>query len=156
MTCVQQLKPRILTSRKLMQGAAAVGLLITTGIVLLGVEPRPDSEIARGQKLYADHCASCHGSNLEGEPNWQSPKPNGRMPAPPHNETGHTWHHSDRDLLLITKKGLGAIVPGYMSDMPAFENVLSDAEIAQVLAYIKSRWPEKARSYQQERTRLKP
>ena len=108
------------------------------------------------KQLYAVHCASCHGTKLEGEPNWQSPKPNGRMPAPPHDATGHTWHHADRDLFVITKKGLSAIVPDYTSDMPAFESVLSDEEIAQILAYIKSTWPDEARRYQEERSRLKP
>lgn len=78
------------------------------------------------------------------------------MPAPPHDATGHTWHHADRDLFVITKKGLSAIVPDYTSDMPAFESVLSDEEIAQILAYIKSTWPDEARRYQEERSRLKP
>jgi hypothetical protein len=93
---------------------------------------------------------------LEGEPDWQSPKPNGRMPAPPHDASGHTWHHSDRELFLITKKGVAAVVPGYESDMPAFESALSDEEIAAILAYIKSTWPNEARRYQEERTRSNP
>jgi mono/diheme cytochrome c family protein len=126
------------------------------GFAFFYLRAPPKPEIARGQQLYAVHCASCHGTRLEGEPNWQSPKPSGRMPAPPHDATGHTWHHSDRDLLLITKKGLAAVVSGCMSDMPAFESVLSDDEIAQILAYIKSTWPDEARRYQEERSRLKP
>ena len=149
-------RSRMITTRELVLTAVGVGLLITAGLAWLGLQSRLGPEIVRGQKLYAAHCASCHGAKLEGEPNWQSPKPNGRMPAPPHDESGHTWHHSDRELLLITKKGLAAVVAGYTSDMPAFESVLSDDEIAQTLAYIKSRWPDQARRYQQERTRLKP
>jgi mono/diheme cytochrome c family protein len=138
--------------------AAAGAVVVTAGLAFFYLYPETlrTPEIAGGQKLYSAHCASCHGAKLEGEPNWQSPKPNGRMPAPPHDENGHTWHHSDRELLLITKKSLSAIVPGYTSDMPAFENVLSDDEIAQILAYIKSKWPDEARRYQQERTRLQP
>jgi mono/diheme cytochrome c family protein len=108
-------------------------------------------QIVQGRALYAIHCASCHGKKLEGEPDWQAPKPSGRMPAPPHDDSGHTWHHSDHELFLITKKGLTAIVPGYESDMPAFENVLSDEQIEAVLAFIKSTWPAKARRYQEER-----
>ena len=137
--------------------AAAAGVIATAilGCIIYLVWPqRP--EIVRGQRLYSVHCASCHGANLEGEPDWQSPKPTGRMPAPPHDETGHTWHHADRELLLITKKGLAAVVPGYSSDMPAFEEVLSDDEIEDIFAYIKSKWPTEARAYQKERTRLNP
>jgi mono/diheme cytochrome c family protein len=105
-------------------------------------DPRDAAKVALGQKLYAQHCASCHGANLEGQPNWRQRLPNGRMPAPPHDETGHTWHHPDRVLFGITKNGL---VPpyataDYQSDMPAFRDQLSDAEIWAVLAYLKTRW----------------
>ena len=72
----------------------------------------------------------------------------GRMPAPPHDRTGHTWHHSDRNLFVVTKGGVGAVVPGYESDMPAFEDVLSDDEIAAVLSFIKSTWPQRQREFQ--------
>ena len=109
-------------------------------------------QISRGRRLYAQHCASCHGAKLEGQANWQEPLPNGRMPAPPHDATGHTWHHSDRELLLITKKGMAAIVPGYQSDMPAFDGVLSDPDIEAVLAFIKENWPREARRHQADRT----
>ncbi|WP_375600364.1 c-type cytochrome [Devosia sp. Naph2] len=70
------------------------------------------------------------------------------MPAPPHDETGHSWHHSDQDLFTITKGGVGAVVPGYESDMPAFDAALTDEDIRAVLAYIKSTWPERAREFQ--------
>ena len=35
--------------------------------------------------------------------------------------------------------------PGYQSDMPAFADILTDAEIVTVLSYIKSTWPLKLR-----------
>lgn len=111
------------------------------------------AQVALGARLYAERCASCHGAKLEGQPNWQEPLSNGRMPAPPHDASGHTWHHSDAELLTITKKGLAAVVPGYESDMPAFEGTLSDEEIRAVLAFIKSTWPKTEREYQQARTR---
>ena len=47
---------------------------------------------------------------------------------------------------------MSAIVPGYESDMPAFEGILSDDEIVAVLAYIKSTWPERERGFQAEVT----
>lgn len=121
------------------------------GVTFLG-ERVTHEQIALGQEVYATNCASCHGANLEGQPDWKRRLPNGRMPAPPHDETGHTWHHADRQLFTITKRGVGAIVPGYASDMPAFEGVLSDAEIAAVLAYVKSTWPERQRTFQAQVT----
>jgi mono/diheme cytochrome c family protein len=88
------------------------------------------------------HCAACHGVKLEGQPDWRRRLPNGRLPAPPHDESGHTWHHPDSVLFGITKNGLlPPYAPtGYESDMPAFGDKLADEEIWAVLAYIKSRW----------------
>lgn len=107
------------------------------------VDPADARQVALGAKLYAQHCAACHGARLEGQPNWRSPLPTGRMPAPPHDESGHTWHHTDEVLFGITKEGLvpGKYAPpGYTSDMPGFGSVLSDDEIRAVLAYIQSHW----------------
>jgi mono/diheme cytochrome c family protein len=103
-------------------------------------ESKPD--LALGQKLYAQHCGACHGMKLEGQPDWQRRMANGRMPAPPHDESGHTWHHPDEVLFGITKHGLVPpyAPPGYPSDMPAFAGTLSDSEIRAVLAYIASHW----------------
>jgi S-disulfanyl-L-cysteine oxidoreductase SoxD len=116
-------------------------------------DPGNPEQVARGKAVYAQHCAACHGPRLEGQPNWQDKLPTGRMPAPPHDASGHTWHHPDSILFGITKQGL---VPGkyappnYQSDMPAFEGQLSDEEIWAVLAYIKSSWPENIRAAQAE------
>lgn len=100
------------------------------------------AQVALGQKVYAQHCAVCHGAKLEGQPNWRTKLPSGRMPAPPHDDSGHTWHHPDEVLFGITKHGL---VPpyapaSYESDMPGFAGKLSDQEIRAVLAYISSHW----------------
>jgi mono/diheme cytochrome c family protein len=101
------------------------------------------SEVARGRVVFDARCASCHGENLEGQPNWRARKPDGRLPAPPHDASGHTWHHPDEVLFAIAKYGL---VPPYApkdypSDMPAFGSVLPDADIRAALAYIESTWP---------------
>jgi mono/diheme cytochrome c family protein len=107
----------------------------------LRIDPTDRQQIAVGAKVYSQHCAVCHGTRLEGQPNWRERLPSGRMPAPPHDETGHTWHHTDAVLFGITKHGLaGYAPPGYESDMPAFAGVLSDGEIQAVLAYIESHW----------------
>ncbi|GGK54791.1 c-type cytochrome [Salinarimonas ramus] len=136
-----------------MAGLALAGAAITWAFAPSGGS---DVRIAEGRALYAEHCAACHGANLEGQPNWKERLPSGRLPAPPHDETGHTWHHSDRQLIAITKHGPGALVPGYESDMPGFAGVLTDAEIEAVLAYIKSTWPEREHAFQEQRTRADP
>ena len=92
---------------------------------VLPVSAQDDS--LAGERLYQENCASCHGANLEGQPDWRSRLPNGRLPAPPHDASGHTWHHTDRVLLDIVKRGTAAIVGnGYESDMPGFKEVLTD------------------------------
>lgn len=146
-----------------------VGLLAAAVLFLIGAivvaqwsgrkplaDPEDAEQVARGKPVYERLCASCHGAKLEGQPNWQEKLPTGRMPAPPHDALGHTWHHPDSVLFGITKHGL---VPGryappkYESDMPPFGAVLSDEEIWAVLAYIKSSWPREIRKAQQEMTR---
>ncbi|WP_295175626.1 cytochrome c [Shimia sp.] len=98
--------------------------------------------VSRGEMLYADNCASCHGADLQGEPNWRQPDADGRMPAPPHDESGHTWHHPDEALFRLTKLGTAAVVgQGYESNMLGFSETLSDQDILDVLGYIKSTWP---------------
>lgn len=114
----------------------------------------PDQQtLLEGQALYSTNCASCHGANLEGQPDWRRRLDTGRMPAPPHDASGHTWHHSYDDLFAITKGGVGAVVPGYESDMPAFAETLSDAEINAILDYIISTWPPRQRAFFDEVTR---
>ncbi|QQA41485.1 c-type cytochrome [Pelagovum pacificum] len=106
-----------------------------------------------GAALYQQNCASCHGAELEGQPDWRSPGPDGRLPAPPHDATGHTWHHGDDILFRITRDGTAAVVGGgFESDMPGFGDSLGDAKIRAILDYIKSTWPERERAYQRERT----
>ena len=114
---------------------------------LTKADPANAQQVAQGARIYGQHCASCHGARLEGQPNWQLKLPNGRMPAPPHDESGHTWHHPDQVLFGIIREGLvpGKYAPpGYESDMPAFAGKLGDEEIWAVLAFIKSHWKTKA------------
>lgn len=118
------------------------------------IDPADGALVALGEEVYAADCAACHGPELAGEANWRQRKADGRLPAPPHDETGHTWHHPDPQLFALTKYGPQALAGGsYQSDMPAYEGVLSDREIRAVLAYIKSRWPEEIRAQQAEITR---
>lgn len=106
-----------------------------------------------GESLYMDQCAACHGVDLEGEtPDWQVRDADGYLPAPPHDETGHTWHHPDQLLFDMTKFGIAeaANLPDYATRMPAYEGILEDEEIIAILSFIKSRWPAPVRQYQDD------
>ncbi len=109
--------------------------------------PEDTAIVQMGADIYADNCASCHGANLEGQPNWRSPGSDGKMPAPPHDQSGHTWHHSDEVLFGVTKLGTAAYLnlEGFESVMPVFEGILSDEEIISVLSFIKAQWPAEIR-----------
>jgi mono/diheme cytochrome c family protein len=148
---------------------SGVGILVAATVFLAGAiavalwnearspaNPDDAEQVAQGRTVYVRHCASCHGLKLEGQHDWREKLPTGRMPAPPHDASGHTWHHPDAVLFGITKNGL---IPGryappkYESDMPAFAGALSDEEIWAVLAYITSSWPPDIRKAQHEMTR---
>ena len=131
-----------------MKGLIALAAILASWAQAVAAEEGMD-----GAALYQQHCASCHGTELQGQPDWRSPGPDGRLPAPPHDATGHTWHHGDDILFRITRDGTAAVVGGgYESDMPGFGDSLRDAEIRAILDYIKSTWPERERAYQRERT----
>ena len=100
--------------------------------------------LMEGRGIYMAECAACHGARLEGQANWQTRRPDGRLPAPPHDAAGHTWHHPREQLAAIVKFGMVPpnAPPGYVSDMPAFGGKLSDAQINNVLAWIESQWPQ--------------
>ncbi len=142
-----------LTARVVVAATAAIAS------VLLGQQvARASDDLAQGAALYADHCASCHGAELEGAPDWRRRGADGLYPAPPHDETGHTWHHGDRLLFDYTKLGGEALlaargITDFESGMPGFGHLLTDDQIRDVLAFIKSSWPELIRSHQEDMTR---
>jgi mono/diheme cytochrome c family protein len=140
----------------LMIGAAGAAAAVAAAVLFIRpapatppayIDPADRAMVARGQAVYDKNCASCHGAGLEGQPDWRQRLPNGRLPAPPHDASGHTRHQPDQVLVDIVTYGLvpGKTAPdGYQSDMPAYGTTLDDADIVAVLAYIKSSWPAEA------------
>ena len=126
-----------------------VGLYVVFALARPTVANREAAQVDTGRRLYAAHCAACHGANLEGQANWRTRLANGRLPAPPHDASGHTWHHSDQVLLDITKKGPAAYPAGYGTDMPAYADKLTDEDMVAILAFVKSTWPAEIRDRQQ-------
>lgn len=134
-------------------GTVLVALWVATRSDAAGTlraDPDDAGQVALGRKVYDARCAACHGANLEGQPNWKQRGPDGKLPAPPHDASGHTWHHVEEQLFAVTKRGTAALVGGgYKTDMREFGSILSDAEIWAVLAYIKSTWPPEIRARNQ-------
>ncbi|PKP68849.1 MAG: cytochrome C [Alphaproteobacteria bacterium HGW-Alphaproteobacteria-4] len=114
------------------------------------------ADTVAGAALYQANCAACHGANLEGAEDWQTPGADGRLPPPPHDESGHTWHHGDMLLFNYTELGgaeaLARQGVAYDSGMPGFADTLTDAQIVDILAFIKSTWPERERQAQAARS----
>lgn len=103
------------------------------------------ARVAEGTAIYARECASCHGANLEGQPDWKTSLADGALPAPPHDSSGHTWHHPDELLMTIILNGGD---PQNNSKMPAFQGQLTREQVAAVLEFIKSTWGQTEREYQ--------
>jgi cytochrome c len=137
--------------------ALIVGLIITSLIIIviylslsaknaeakIVLLPGDLSVTKLGKTVYIENCASCHGAALEGQANWKQRDPDGYMPAPPHDVSGHTWHHPSSYLFLMTKYGIEKMIgEEYPNNMPAYKNELTDNEIIAVLSYIKSTWPK--------------
>lgn len=127
----------------------AVYLWRTLGILLClllsGCSMSDASETSEGQAVYAQYCASCHGVSGEGQTDWQTLNPDGSLRAPPHNDSGHTWHHPDADLLMVIQNG--------RNQMPAFRDTLTPAQQEAVLDYIKTFWSPDTLEVQADVTR---
>ncbi len=136
--------------QRLVWGMLALGVVLVLSAVIWSlsepavpiIDPFDAGMVALGRQVYDVQCASCHGANLEGEAYWRESSPDGVLKAPPHDETGHTWHHDDAYLVESIKLG-GPRLPADVgvSPMPAYDNILSDEEITAVLSFIKSQWP---------------
>lgn len=128
---------------------------VTGGAIWAGWAHGKRAELRQGARLYATHCASCHGARLEGQPDWQLHGEDGTLAAPPHDETGHTWHHDDAMLTDYIRRGGQAVLDGMgvpmTSGMPACGGFLPEDDIAAILAFIKSNWPAHIRTIQAER-----
>lgn len=104
----------------------------------------PD-RVAHGESLYTQSCTRCHGANLEGAPDWKRRLPDGSLPPPPHDSSGHTWHHPDSLLVSIIANGGD---PADNSKMPAYKEKFHDDQIMAILEFMKSKWGSQEREFQ--------
>jgi mono/diheme cytochrome c family protein len=125
-----------------------------TAVIRAALDP---NQVVRGRQVYIQNCARCHGQNAEGAPNWQQPDARGDLPPPPHDDSGHTWRHSDAQLAEIIRNGLrDRFNKTPELTMPPFKGQLTDEEIAAVISYFKSLWSLEHRAYQQEQNQRPP
>ena len=108
--------------------------------------------VTRGREVYVEHCASCHGADAQGAPDWQQPDARGDLPPPPHDDSGHTWRHPDAQLTEIIRDGLrDQFNKTPELTMPPFgPDQLTDHDIADVIAYFKSLWSPEHRQFQEQ------
>lgn len=134
-------------------------LLSAAGLAMADGDPslRDTAALDAGGRLYRQYCASCHGIEGEGQPNWERQNPWGELPAPPHGPEGHTWKHSDAMLYRIVAEGWRD--PWNRTErltMPAFEDVLTPAEIRTVINYLKTLWTPEQRRHQASESEASP
>ena len=151
-------RPKLMKSTAIALTVILSVAVVAAAVVMLGepdekqspyrLHPDDTGVVVAGAKLYEMHCASCHGASLQGQPEWRSRGPVGLLPAPPHDASGHTWHHDDKTLFQITKRGVAKVIgdSAYKTAMPAYAEILSDEQIIAVLSWIKAQWPPEVRT----------
>lgn len=106
-----------------------------------GTTPRPKKDFAafmQGGSLFRKNCAQCHGNLAQGGPNWRQANSKGKMPPPPLNGTGHTWHHSKTALAQTIRNGTLHIG----GSMPPWRSTMTDKEIDMTIDWFQSRWSD--------------
>jgi mono/diheme cytochrome c family protein len=122
-----------------------------------GPPPLDSESVKSGRAIYGQHCASCHGANAQGAPDWKERDEHGELPAPPHNAEGHTWRHSDAMLYEMVAKGWrDPFNKTKRLTMPAFGDALSAEQIRTVITYLKTLWTPEQRGYQSEESHNQP
>ena len=139
--------------------ALMFGVATHVGIADAANEPPqldPD-HVKSGRAVYEQYCASCHGANAQGAPNWKERDEHGELPAPPHDAEGHTWRHSDTELDEMVSKGWrDPFNKTKRLTMPAFGDVLSPQQIRAVITYLKTLWTLEQRDFQSEESQDQP
>jgi len=94
--------------------------------------------LTRGQALFTQHCAACHGDRAQGAFGWERPGADGKYPPPPLDGSAHAWHHPYEQLKQTIQEGtlkLGG-------SMPAWKGKLTEADTEAVIAWFQSTWPD--------------
>jgi len=94
-----------------------IGFLVGTAVLGHIAPVRAQSAVENGREVYAEHCAQCHGERLMA-----------------------TGAGPDLKLLGADRQAhFDQIVRDGKAQMPAFAGMITDEEIAQIWAYVRSR-----------------
>src|SRR5258706_16156347 len=89
--------------------------------------------LEKGQAVYVEACAACHGKDGRGNPEWK----NG-APAPDLGTCATTAERADHWEAIVARGGRAF---GLRSEMPAYALTLTRAEIGAAVAYLRSLCP---------------
>jgi cytochrome c6 len=93
-------------------------LLLCASLMAVSVPSRA-ADVSRGDTLYREHCALCHGTN--GRP---------VLPLAPDFTKPTALLRADPQLLALIREGRGT--------MPAYQGVLRDRDILDIITYVRS------------------
>lgn len=88
-------------------------------VALCGMQPATAADYFSGRDVFATYCAGCHGQNGRSE-----------MPGMPDFANGDALLRADVEIYRSIRSGRGA--------MPAFEGLLSETQIRDVIVYLRS------------------
>ncbi|MFJ3054441.1 c-type cytochrome [Herbaspirillum sp. NPDC087042] len=90
----------------------------------------------RGAQTFMAKCSACHGADGRGQGQW----------IPPLAGSASSMAKEDASSINVTLNGSARVVADGVADgyrMPPFRNQLSDAEIADVLSFVRTAWGNK-------------
>lgn len=94
------------------------------------------ARLSVGREIYQERCVLCHGSRGEG---WDWEKKAARPPVPVPDLTQSVAKRSDAFLFAVIRDGGEAV--GLTRFMPAFGFNMSEQELKDVVAYLRSLQP---------------
>ena len=104
-------------------------------LLAMSVNVLADADLGRGAEIYAANCATCHGAAGWPDPDSPLVKGLGVVPAD-FSDALFNSREGEGEWTLVVKHGGAAL--GFSEVMPAFGGTLSDADIENVLAHIKT------------------
>lgn len=122
------------------ESAAGQSPLVEDGADAAPLDRKLDAaQVVRGRAIYDKNCLECHGADGKGQPgDWRIRDADGKYPPPPLDDSAHAWHHPTAVLLEAIRDGS----PGGQGNMPAWKGKLSEQQMQDTVAYIKSLWSD--------------